>query len=376
MKKIISLMLALTLLSLAACGGNSPTEAGAGSQTENTASEAQKPAEAGTDQKTAGADTVPASENAGADQKPAEAGAEGSQAPAENSPEAAAPEEPAEEVILDNDFYRLTYKGLEEDDAPYFCKLILGVESKGSEDMLLSFGEFFALAINGYGISSSSYDLEFDYAVTDPDKGPEFAIRLYNCVPEAIGVDSVDKIEKVDVILSGWEQADGKYTRNTYGECSIYPTGAEGSYVQKERESMIGDESAETDDFKVTLYWKEGLDFISAHETDGLHNPVVIIENRTDEEYNFSVWDFKINGVQNELKINSGSVGGDIKPGGTLVGLLDASGTVRAAKEKGIAKADSISFEFDIRAVSDHPYDPGDLLAKFPVTVAPEDIHK
>lgn len=365
MKKTILILMALTLiLSLAACGSSPSAEAGTSGQTENTAKEAQEPAAAAAEQKPA---------EASADTKPAEAAAQTAEPPKESPAEPPAPEEPSGEVVLDNDYFKLTFNGVEEDDEPFLCRLLLDVECKKPEDELLFSYELFGMAVNGYGITENSYEFDEQPAENGCIK---LGIRVYNAVLEAIGVDSIDKIEKVDVVLSGWEYPDGKYAYKNYGECSIYPTGLEGSYVQKPREAMVGDETVETENFRLTLFWKEGVDFISAHESSGLHSPVVIIENRTNEEYHFSADNFKINGVQNELRINSGYVGGNIKPGGTLVGMLDADGTVRAAKEKNITKADQISFDFNVHAVSNDPNSLGDTLAVIPVKVAPEDIHK
>ncbi len=349
MKKIVSILLAvMLLLSLAACGGNASSSGNSGSGSQE-----------------------PAGSTGTASQESAETNTENT-----GNTETPEPSEPEGTVVLDNDYFKLTFKGIEEDRDPFFCKMLLNVETKSNEENISFYSELFNLAINGYGIYSDaaeSYVLEGEYSI-DPGKNYDLELRLYKCVCEAIGIDSIDKIEKLDIVLSGWQRADGKYNHKTYGECSIYPTGLEGSYVQKPREDMVGDETADGENFKITLYWKEGVDFISALKSGGTNSPVVIIENKTDGEYHFGCSDFRINGIKSKATQSGfGNVSGDIKPGGTLVGRLeDGSGYI---SHLDITKVESITFEFTVYTLSDNPNSNGDILGRFNLTVDPEPIH-
>ena len=347
MKKIVSILLALTLvLSLAACGGESSGSGNGGNGS----------------QEAAGSSDAASSEAA-------EANTENTQTP---KPEE--PSEPEGTVALDNEYFKLSFIGIEEAEAPFFCKLLFNVENKGSKEGLDFYPGLLHLTINGFGLFENSWELDNIIA-----SGESFGagLYLYNSVMEAIGVDSIDKIEKVDISLSDWVSADGKYEHESFGECSIYPTGLEGSYVQKARASMTGDETAEGQNFDVTVYWKEGVDFVTALESGGQDSPVVIITNKTAEEYEFSCSDFRINGIKSEATQSGfGSVSGNIKSGGTLVGRVDDDSSYidHYIKDK-ITKVDAITFEFSVYALSDHPYNRGDNLGRFNMTIQPEPIH-
>ena len=369
-KKAVSILIAVIMIvSLAACGNEASVSGNTGKPAGSAGTAAQEPAG-----KTETAQE-PAANTGTAVQEPAGNNTETADAPKENGTENTEPEKPAEpegSVVLDNDYFKLTFKGIEEDKAPFFCRMLFNVETKSSEENLQFYGELMELAINGYGIyeyAQESFVVEF---ISDSD----FEIRLYDCVLKAIGVDSIDKIEKVDILLSDWPLEDGKYTHKFYGDCSIYPTGLEGSYVRKEREDMPGDETVDGQNFRVTLYWEEGIDFITALSSDGEHSPVVIIENKTDNEYHLSCWDFLVNGVRDEAHSGSGEVGGNIKPGGMLVGRLQADNYVRTLQRNNVTKVDSITYQLSVYAVNDHPYNLGDTLGKFNITVEPDDIHK
>ena len=310
MNKMISVMLVLLMvLSLAACG-SSPAASGDSNNTADKADAGQKTeAEAGETQN---------------------GGAEGDKQEAADSIQ-------ADTVFAENEIFRMTFKGIESSEPFYTVKI--GFENTSSEK-------------TGYTDRVSNLAVN-DFLLIDPDsfihitgEDQDYELRLFKSDLEAIGIDSVDKIEKIAFSV-------GAYPNNkslTKYECQIYPTGLdESSYVRKGRDAMPGDVLVgETDQVRLTAYWREGFDFVSCFKDECLHRPVLIIENTSGKD-NLYAWEgFAINGI--ELPDHYTGYSASLKAGETaVIPMIKSIEDISGLEEYNITKAEEVSFMLMIR---------------------------
>ena len=252
-----------------------------------------------------------------------------------------------DQVLVDNEFFKLTYKGIRSTDSRYY-KMMIHYENK--ESMKNSFAQTSSYWINGHRVYCPRTFFSIPSAREETEGEKE--VYFYKSDFEAIGIHSIDEIEKIEFSIGAYP--DGQ--RLTHYECVVYPTGLDkDSYVQKERKALSGDVLIkETEYVKVTAYWRKGTDFVSCFNDEALHRPVLIIENPTDEDHVYIWDDFAINGI--ELPNSYLETYANIKAGETyyiplLIGSIDDGSQLA---EYNIKKADDVTFTLEVHSGYGH----------------------
>ena len=317
MKKIITVVLVLVMiLSLASCGGGQSAPGNSSAAPDNT-NAAQNSAANSNEAQNSGSDP-------------------GKQDPGDQQEEKGDSIQ-ADKVLIDNEFFKLTFKGIENPD-PLFYNVKLKFESKNTGN--ISFTDRASkLAVNDIKLVDPNSFIHLDGNDKDID------LCLFKSDLEAIGLDSVDKIEKISFSIGAYPNKQSL----THYDCEIYPTGLDNTYVSKARAAMPGDVSVgETPQVRISAFWREGSDFVNCFKDMGLHRPVMIIENPYSTTVYYAWEDFTVNGVEIPNYYTGYSV--SLDPGETaivpmLMSIIDKS----ELESRGITKAEEISFMFMVR---------------------------
>ena len=334
MKKILSFLLIVAMITvLASCGSSSESSGGA---KEPSGAEAAQAEPAPSEAPDAGKDGA-AAEPAGTEK--------------EDSKEADA-------VIAENEFYRLRFKGIEPSEQNLYTVKI-GIENTGSVELGSPQGKL--VKVNGFWLEQSRVP-QGEAIPAGGSAGTE--IRLFKSDLEAIGVGSVDDIERIDFNFFAYP----KGSKISSMDCSVYPSGLEGSYVQKERAAMPGDVLiGETEHVKLTAYWREGTDFAGSFSDDELRWPVLIIENPSGNDYVYQYENLAINGAAFPTSTYSAMT---VKAGGAVV-IPFSTGIEYELEDKGIKKAEKVAFDLAVRKA----VEPFDYIGVYQCSMDSSDLH-